>query len=601
MTPERWQQIRDVLEKALELAPKQRAVFLDGACLSDASLRQEVETLVASSEDARSSFLQSSPLRVTITLGTKLGDYEVKSLLGSGGMGEVYRARDLRLGRDVAIKVLPFFLSADSDRLRRFEQEARAAAALNHPNILAVFQMGTYQGARYLVSELLEGETLREQLNRGRLAVRKAIDYGVQIARGLAAAHEKGIVHRDLKPENLFVTKDGRVKILDFGLAKLTQPQSSPENAELTLTKGTEAGTVMGTVGYMSPEQVRGQTVDHRADIFAFGAILYEMLAGKRAFQKPTSAEMMTAILNEEPPGISQVTTNIPPALQRVAYRCLEKNPEQRFQSASDLAFALEALSESAGSATIYPGIEAEGTSFIKQHKLLSIEASLVLLGVLLGTGWYFTRSLRSSNVTHAKITHRQFTFSGDARSPAISPDGLFVAYVKRGEPQKLVLQASNGAKVELSQGTLLNAPRWSPDGSEVLFSRYEPAPDKAEQAAASSGMYVVSRLGGSARLIDKAGLGCWLTPDGSQIVTGSDPGAYGAKGIRFVNKLSGETKEVRISDYSSLYDIDCAARSGLILAVMRLSTDKYQIRTFKPDGSDERKLVEESDRIYSA
>jgi serine/threonine protein kinase len=246
MTPERWQQIRDVLEKALELAPKQRAVFLDGACLSDASLRQEVETLVASSEDARSSFLQSSPLRVTITLGTKLGDYEVKSLLGSGGMGEVYRARDLRLGRDVAIKVLPFFLSADSDRLQRFEQEARAAAALNHPNILAVFQMGTYQGARYLVSELLEGETLREQLNRGRLAVRKAIDYGVQIARGLAAAHEKGIVHRDLKPENLFVTKDGRVKILDFGLAKLTQPQSSPENAELTLTKGTEAGTVMG-------------------------------------------------------------------------------------------------------------------------------------------------------------------------------------------------------------------------------------------------------------------------------------------------------------------------------------------------------------------
>ena len=276
----------------------------------------------------------------------------MKSLLGSGGMGEVYRARDSRLGRDVAIKVLPSSLSADSDRLRRFEQEARAAAALNHPNILAVYQMGTYEGAPYLVSELLEGETLREQIKRGRIAVRKAIDYGVQIARGLAAAHEKGIVHRDLKPENLFVTKDGRVKILDFGLAKLTQPQSSSGSSALTLTEGTEAGVVMGTVGYMSPEQVRGQSTDHRADIFAFGAILYEMLAGKRAFQKPTSPETMSAILNEDPPGISQVTTNIPPAMHRVVHRCLEKNPEQRFQSASDLAFALDALSDSGGSSS---------------------------------------------------------------------------------------------------------------------------------------------------------------------------------------------------------------------------------------------------------
>src|ERR1700678_3734947 len=220
MTPERWQQIRGVLEGGLELAPDERSPFLQRNCSSDPSLRQEVETLLASSPDVRSSFLQSSPLRVTLTPGTKLGDYEVKSLLGSGGMGEVYRARDSRLGRDVAIKVLPSLLSTDSERLRRFEQEARAAAALNHPNILAVFQMGTYEGAPYLVSELLERETLREHLKRGPLSVRKAIDYGVQIARGLAAAHEKGIVHRDLKPENLFVTKDGRGKIFDFGLAR---------------------------------------------------------------------------------------------------------------------------------------------------------------------------------------------------------------------------------------------------------------------------------------------------------------------------------------------------------------------------------------------
>ena len=227
MTPERWQEIRDVLEEVLQLAPDQRSAFLDRACSSDSSLRQEVDTLIASSDDVRSSFLQPSVQRITLASGTKLGEYEVKSLIGSGGMGEVYRARDSRLGRDVAIKVLPSFLSSDSDRLRRFEQEARAAAALNHPNILAVFQMGKYEGTPYLVSELLEGETLREQIKRGRLSVRKTIEYGVQIARGLAAAHEKGIVHRDLKPENLFVTKDGRVKILDFGLAKLTQPQPS--------------------------------------------------------------------------------------------------------------------------------------------------------------------------------------------------------------------------------------------------------------------------------------------------------------------------------------------------------------------------------------
>src|SRR5579864_3910177 len=246
MTPERWQQIKIVLQQALELAPDQRSAFLDHSCSSDHSLRQEVETLLGSSDEARSSFLETSTLQVTLTPGTKLGDYEVQKLIGSGGMGEVYRARDLRLRRDVAIKVLPSFFSSEKERLRRFEQEAQAAAALNHPNILAIFQMGTYQGAPYLVSELLEGETLRGHVNRGPLLARKAIDYGVQIAHGLAAAHGKGIVHRDLKPENLFVTREGCVKILDFGLAKLKQPE--PNRALGTPTgevSATEPGMVL--------------------------------------------------------------------------------------------------------------------------------------------------------------------------------------------------------------------------------------------------------------------------------------------------------------------------------------------------------------------
>jgi serine/threonine protein kinase len=274
--------------------------------------------------------------------GTKISQYEVLSPLGAGSMGEVYRARDSRLDREVAIKVLPELVSLDPERLLRFEQEAKAAAALNHPNILAVYQMGTFLGMPYLVSELLEGKTLTEVIRRTPVALRKAIDFGVQIARGLAAAHEKGIVHRDLKPDNLFVTKDGRVKILDFGLAKVIQPKGSA-NLAATITL---PGVALGTIGYMSPEQVRGQPTDQRADIFALGAILYEMVMGKQTFQRPTSADTISAILNEEPPSIAELAPDTPATLERLIRRCLEKNPEQRFQSASDLAFALEALSD---------------------------------------------------------------------------------------------------------------------------------------------------------------------------------------------------------------------------------------------------------------
>src|ERR1039458_6182037 len=224
---------------------------------------------------------------MALVQGTILGQYEILSPLGVGGMGEVYRARDTRLEREVAIKVLPESVTSDAGRLYRFEVEARAAAALNHPNILAVYQMATHEGVSYLVSELLEGETLRDRLRRGPIPLRKAIDYGVQIADGLAAAHERGIVHRDLKPENLFLNKDGRAKILDFGLAKLVPaPVASPDGRTVTLPEETEPGVVVGTVGYMSPEQVRGGNADHRSDIFAFGTILYEMVTGKRAFRK---------------------------------------------------------------------------------------------------------------------------------------------------------------------------------------------------------------------------------------------------------------------------------------------------------------------------
>src|SRR5712692_9202446 len=287
---------------------------------------------------------------MSLSAGTKLGPYEIQSPLGAGGMGEVYRARDTRLGRDVAIKVLPEALTKDADRLRRFEQDARTIAALSHPNILGIHDIGTHDGAPFLVSELLEGQTLREKLEAGPLPVRRAIEYSLGIAQGLAAAHEKGIVHRDLKPENVFITRDGRVKVLDFGLAKLVRPEESHETV-VTQSPATLLGTVMGTVGYMSPEQVRGEPSDARSDIFSFGAVLYEMLAGKRAFKRDTSAETMTAILREDPAELNSTSWQGPLALQRILSRCLEKNVERRFQSASDLAFAIESLSGTSGTA----------------------------------------------------------------------------------------------------------------------------------------------------------------------------------------------------------------------------------------------------------
>ena len=284
---------------------------------------------------------------MTLAAGTKLGRYEIRSKIGEGGMGEVYCARDERLNRNVAIKVLPSTFSQDAERLRRFEQEAQATSALNHPNILAIYDVGTHDGAPYVVSELLEGETLRQRIGGTALAPRRAIDYALQVTKGLSAAHGRGIIHRDLKPDNLFITKDGRVKILDFGLAKLTQPGDSELSQTSIPTRrvDTDPGKVMGTVGYMSPEQIKGRAVDHRSDIFSFGAILYEMLSGRRAFHGESAAEAMSAILREDPPDLSETNQRISPALERLVNHCLEKNPEERFHSASDLAFALEALS----------------------------------------------------------------------------------------------------------------------------------------------------------------------------------------------------------------------------------------------------------------
>ncbi|MBA2259339.1 MAG: serine/threonine-protein kinase [Acidobacteria bacterium] len=404
--------------------------------------------------------------------GARLGPYEIVSALGAGGMGEVYRARDPRLGRNVAIKVLPTAFSADVDRLHRFEQEARAAAALNHPNILAVYDIGTHAEAPFIVSELLEGETLRERVNAGPVPVRKTIELALHIAHGLAAAHDKGITHRDLKPENLFVTRDDRVKILDFGLAKLTQnqPAFGPASGIATTPAPTQPGVVLGTVGYMAPEQVRGLPVDHRADLFAFGAILYELLSGRRAFSRDTAPETMAAILNEDPPELSAAAAPIPPALMRIVSRCLEKSPSGRFQTASDLAFALDGLSDASSVSTA-----ARGSSHRGHRTWLAWGAAALLLAAL-GTLAYQRVRERPAAPSPMRFQIPPIVELAGQGNFALSPDGRHLAFFGRGSDGivRLWIRTMDSLEVRPLPGSEAHAmtppPFWSPDGKFVAF-----------------------------------------------------------------------------------------------------------------------------------
>ncbi len=442
--------------------------------------------------------------------GIKLGSYEIVSSLGAGGMGEVYRARDESLGREVAIKVLPKELASDPDRLRRFEQEARAAAALNHPNILAVYGFSTTEEhAPYLVTELLQGQTLRERLQQGEIPVRKAVEFALQTARGLAAAHDRGIVHRDLKPENLFLTRDGVVKILDFGLAKLIVPKVTSKTSVATASF-TEVGVVLGTAGYMSPEQVRGQVVDHRSDIFSLGAILYEMLSGKRAFEGKTAADTMSAILKEEPAELSASGRSLPPALGRIVDRCLEKEPAERFQSARDLAFNLELLSREetgSGAAVAIPARKGRRWG-------IAALGALALLGAA-GLG-FLARGLKSRTENSSPAELRRLTdFVGMEEFPALSPDGKWVAFTAdvSGRRQIWVRLLAGGTPLQVTQDDADHQyPRWSPDSSSLIYFSPSQEPDGEGK------IWQISALGGTARPLVSSLSGGDLSHDGKHI-----------------------------------------------------------------------------------
>ena len=437
-----------------------------------------------------------------LVAGSRLDSYEIIALLGAGGMGEVYRARDGALKRDVAIKVLPAEWSRDTERLRRFELEAQAAATLNHPNIVSIFHVGQYDGSPYIATELLQGETLRERLRKGPIRLREVLDYGVELARGLAAAHDAGIVHRDLKPENIWVTKDGRIKILDFGLAKLNPPKAaSLDGATASFRQESVPGQVLGTVGYMSPEQVRGQEVDHRSDIFSFGVILYELLSGHRAFQGDTAVETMAAILKQEPPDLPET---VPYPVRQTVRHCLEKDRGNRFQSARDLSFALAAMSEATGRSGAAPNLP-ETLPWRRRIWIGVLALALMALAIL--TYRLVVTQPQPMNWSGALLGGPEMAFR-----PRVAPDGHMVAFyaLDRGYTQVAVMTPETGNWTMLThsreRGYVSNV-SWAPDGASIYYDRATSVPQ---------GIYSVPVLGGDEHLVFPNAFRPEALPDGS-------------------------------------------------------------------------------------
>jgi serine/threonine protein kinase/Tol biopolymer transport system component len=556
MTPERWQQVKEVFNSAIRYQAEKRESYLSEACSGDNALRSEVESLLASHEQSGNfidepayqfvaeSFIEE---RSELHPGQQVESYEILSFLSRGGMGEVYLAHDRRLNRKVALKLLPASFTKDNDRLRRFEQEARAASALNHPNIITIYEIFQTQSAHLLATEFVEGQTLRERLVRSPLSLLESLNIAIQIADALSVAHKAGIIHRDIKPENVMLRPDGYVKVLDFGLAKLNE-QSNPAEAP-TIQVRTGSGVVMGTAGYMSPEQARGFQVDERSDIFSLGAVLYEMLARRKPFAGETPSDTLASILRSEPEPLQQIVPNIPAELLRIVNKVLRKDREERYQVVKELLLDLKALKEElhyqeklgqspwtnelsaapldAAGTSVIPAIQTvERSAFssisqsisieIKRHKVGAVVTLAVVALVIGGVAFGLYKFLRKPAEHFWDIKLSRLTNSGDAIDAAISPDGNYAAYVRsdRGNQSLYIRQvsAANDKMIVPPAPVGFFGVTFSPDGTELFYI--------VKSRLDAGTLYRIPFLGGTpVKVLEKIDAPISFSPDGTKFV----------------------------------------------------------------------------------
>ncbi len=524
MDSERWKQVDDVLQSALDLAPAERDLYAPtNACAGDETLEREVRSLLTSEEQA-GRFLENPAIEVAAQVialklkqerldisgsltGQTISHYRILEKLGHGGMGVVWKARDTRLDRFVALKFLPAAKMSDPDRKRRFIQEAKAASALNHPYIVTIYDIDLVDGADFIAMEFLPGKTLDQLIPRQGLPLNEALPYAIQVADALAAAHAAGIVHRDLKPGNVMVVNEnGCAKVLDFGLAKLTE-QSGFTEAGISGAPVTNEGVIVGTVSYMSPEQAAGKKVDSRTDIFSFGAMLYEIITGQRAFVGDSTASVLSAILRDEPKPASEIVRHVPPALSRVVTRCIQKDPSRRYQHAGDLKIDLQQVEEglAAGTSMVKEEIPAR-RGLNRRWQAIAV----VCAGLLIALLWW----LRSPQSTPPPWTITRLTSdAGLSGSSALSPDGKLVAYSSDrsldGERDLYIKQVAGGQPIRLtSDGLGATMPDFSPDGTKIVFRSNRDG----------GGIYEIPSFGGEARLLARDGLNPKFSPDGSLV-----------------------------------------------------------------------------------
>ncbi|HJT68118.1 MAG TPA: protein kinase [Pyrinomonadaceae bacterium] len=597
MTPERWQQVKEIFNSAINYRPEERGLFISQACSGDDTLRSEVESLIASHERSgefidQPAFQLAAPLlvdeRSELKPGQTVGSYEILSFISRGGMGEVYLAEDKRLGRKVALKLLPSSFTKDSDRLRRFEQEARAASALNHPNIITIFEIRDAGPSHVIATEFVEGETLRTRLNRAALSIPEALDIAIQVADALSAAHKAGIIHRDIKPENIMLRPDGYVKVLDFGLAKLSEQASPAVAAEApTIQVRTGSGIVIGTAGYMSPEQARGLGVDNRSDIFSLGAVIYEMLARRKPFEGDTPSDTLAAILKTEPAPLSRVLPGVPAELTRIVTKCLKKDREERYQVVKDLWLDLKALKQelefqqkaagetpasvsvAAGEPTAIfsaarPTVERSGISTIteslsmeiKRHKF-GAAIAFVLITVVLAAGGFGVYKLFANrgdmgNVHFWEINLAPLTNSGNAIDATISPDGKYIVYVlSQRSSQSLWIRQVSAANDKM---ILQPAPvgffgvTFSPDGNDLYY---------VIKANLDTGaLYRIPAFGGTpVKLLERIDGPVSFSPDGKQFVfvRGNYP-KPGSSGLIIANIDGTNERALSVKDFPSKF-----------------------------------------------